>query len=87
MNSTSQSVDLEQVRAYISEQLAPLVKDIDCKGLYPREFLHGLGRLNGFAAVAPLEYGGLGASLADQIEVTAAVSETCGSTAQASADQ
>ncbi|MDY0415023.1 acyl-CoA dehydrogenase family protein [Denitrificimonas caeni] len=80
MNSTSQSVDLEQVRAYISEQLAPLVKDIDCKGLYPREFLHGLGRLNGFAAVAPLEYGGLGASLADQIEVTAAVSETCGST-------
>ena len=28
MNSTSQSVDLEQVRAYISEQLAPLVKDI-----------------------------------------------------------
>lgn len=80
MSSLSQSLDLEPVRAHIREQLAPLVKDIDCKGLYPREFLHGLGRLNGFAAVAPAEYGGLGASLADQLQVTAAVSETCGST-------
>lgn len=80
MSSHPQPLDLEQVRAYIHEQLTPLVNDIDRKGFYPREFLHGLGRLNGFSAVAPIEYGGLGASLADQIEVTTAVSEICGST-------
>lgn len=80
MTTSARTVDLEQVHSYISEQLAPLVEDIDRKGLYPREFMHGLGQLNGYAAVAPVEYGGLGISLADQIEVTSAVAETCGST-------
>lgn len=80
MTTHAQPVDLQQIRAHINDQLAPLVEAIDREGLYPREFMHGLGRLNGYAAVAPVEYGGLGASLADQIEVTALVSETCGST-------
>lgn len=80
MTTHTQPVDLQQVRAYIRDQLAPLVEAIDREGLYPREFMHGLGQLNGYAAVAPVEYGGLGASLADQIEVTATVAETCGST-------
>lgn len=80
MTTLVQAVDLEQIRAYIREQLAPLVEDIDRKGLYPREFMHGLGQLNGYASVASVEYGGLGGSLADQIAVTATVAETCGST-------
>lgn len=80
MSTSVQSVDLYKIRTYVQEQLAPLVEAIDREGLYPREFMHGLGELNGYAAVAPVEYGGLGASLADQIEVTALVSETCGST-------
>ena len=80
MTLNAQPVDLQQIRAHIRDQLSPLVEAIDREGLYPREFMHGLGRLNGFCAVAPVAYGGLGASLANQIEVTALVSETCGST-------
>lgn len=72
---------LEPIKAHIKQSLVPLVEDIDQKGVYPREFMHQLGALGGFAAAISTENGGLGLTLAEQIAVTSAVSASCGSTA------
>lgn len=72
---------LNPIKAHISQSLAPLVEDIDQNGVYPREFMHQLGALGGFAAAISTENGGLGMTLAEQIAATSSVAETCGSTA------
>lgn len=72
---------LETVQTQIDEQLAPLVADVDQHGLYPVDYLRALGSIGGFGVCIPPEFGGLGQSLAQQIEVTTAVGATCGSTA------
>lgn len=72
---------LDPIYAHIQQSLVPLVEDIDQKGVYPREFMHQLGALGGFASAISTDNGGLGYSLTEQIAVTSAVAETCGSTA------
>lgn len=72
---------LEAVAAQAASELAPLAGAIDREGFFPADYLRNLGRLGGFAAAVPREYGGLGLDLARQIEVTTQVGSECGSTA------
>lgn len=81
MNTQTQTTLLNPIYEHIKASLAPLVEEIDQEGVYPREFMHQLGALGGFASAIANGNGGLGLSLADQIAVTSAVAETCGSTA------
>lgn len=80
MTITAQAL-LEPIVAHIQQSLVPAVEDIDQKGVYPREFMHQLGALGGFASAVSKENGGLGLTLSEQIAVTSAVAESCGSTA------
>lgn len=68
------------IDALIRESLAPQAEAID-QGRYPGDFMRALGRLGGFGAALPVESGGLGLDLADQIEIIARVGRVCGSTA------
>jgi alkylation response protein AidB-like acyl-CoA dehydrogenase len=72
---------LQAVGAQVQTELAPLAAAIDQDGVYPESYLRKLGALGGFAAGVPREYGGLGWSVAEQIEVTTRVGTECGSTA------
>lgn len=72
---------LDRVDELVKTALAPLTAAIDQEGVYPREFLHQLGEVGGFAAAVPTAYGGLDLGLAAQIDVITQVGRECGSTA------
>lgn len=74
-------VQRDGLDAVIAQTLAPIVQDVDQKGLYPREFMTQFGQASGFGAAIPQEYGGLGLGLADQIDIIAQIARTCGSSA------
>lgn len=64
----------------IADELAPKVVDIDVHARYPREFMHKLGALGGFASMTPAEFGGSGRGLKHAIQVIEEVSKECVST-------
>ncbi len=68
---------LAGIAAYAAAELAPLAAAIDRQGLYPREFLTGLGARGGFGAVSPAT----GVDPLRQLEVISEVGRHCGSTA------
>ena len=72
---------LHTVSTHAQSQLRPLVAEIDCKGLYPTEYLHELGALGGFSAIGATELGGSDLGLSAQIRVLSAVGSECGATA------
>jgi alkylation response protein AidB-like acyl-CoA dehydrogenase len=64
------------LKALIAEELAPIVTDID-RGLYPREFMHQVGAVGGFAAAVAPAYGGLGKGLRVAVQAIEAIAEEC----------
>lgn len=71
----------DNLQTLAKEQLAPLAKDIDEQGIYPREFMHSYGEKNGFAAHSNLSYNGLGYGIYAQIQAISILGQYCGSTA------
>ncbi|MBP6020494.1 MAG: acyl-CoA/acyl-ACP dehydrogenase [Burkholderiaceae bacterium] len=65
---------------HVKTALAPISSAIDTEGLYPADYLRELGRLGGFNAAIPTEYGGQGLDLATQIDINTAIAAECGST-------
>ncbi len=64
----------------IAEELAPIVVDIDLNARYPKEFMHKLGGLGGFASLTPPALGGSGRGLKHAIQIIEEVSKECVST-------
>ncbi len=79
--SNFSALPTQAIDTLIQSTLAPHVQAIDREGLFPREFMHALGNLGGFAAALPPTSGGLGLDLASQIDLISQVARTCGSTA------
>jgi alkylation response protein AidB-like acyl-CoA dehydrogenase len=78
-DALAQDPIIEPLRQAIATNLTPQVEAID-QGEYPRDFMHQVGALGGYAqAVAP-EFGGAGTGLRSAIQVIEAVSEECLST-------
>ena len=71
---------LAQIREIVERDLAPLVAEIDLKGVYPREFMANFGAAGGFAQSAPVEMGGGGRGVGATIAAMEIVSEQCLST-------
>ena len=71
---------LAELRAIVERDLAPIVADVDAKGVYPREFMHHFGAAGGFSQSAPRELGGGGRGVAATIAAMEIISETCLST-------
>ncbi len=71
---------LDTIERHARTHLAPLACAIDQDGMYPDAYMAELGELGGFGASIPAIHGGLGLSMAEQIQVTTAVAEQCGST-------
>lgn len=63
--------------ALIKRELAPIVVEVDTKGVYPEAFLRELGAAGGFRGAASPAYGGNGLGLPHVIEVMEEVSRTC----------
>lgn len=61
----------------IAAELAPKVVDIDVHAQYPKEFMHKLGAIGGFASMTPAEFGGSGRGLKHAIQVIEGVSREC----------
>lgn len=78
--SLSTSSFIDAIANHAKKTLAPIANAVDQEGMYPDAYLHELGELGGFGAAVPQQYGGQGLSLSDQIRVTTAVAEHCGST-------
>lgn len=72
---------LQAIADHAKKTLKPLVPQIDQEGLYPKQYLHELGALGGFSALATESEGGLGYGLDTQIEVIRQVGKECGATA------
>lgn len=70
-----------RVAELAQQKLLPLVGDIDRKGLYPKDFMHELGSIGGYAALGTAEEGGSDLGLSAQIGVIREVGKICGSTA------
>jgi alkylation response protein AidB-like acyl-CoA dehydrogenase len=68
---------IAELKAAIAQDLAPMVPAIDQQGVYPREFMHRIGAVGGFAAAVPPAYGGSGKGLRLAVQAIAAVSEEC----------
>ena len=64
----------------IAKELAPQVVDIDIHAKYPKDFMHKLGSLGGFASLTPAAQGGSGRGLKHAIQVIEEVSKECVST-------
>jgi alkylation response protein AidB-like acyl-CoA dehydrogenase len=64
----------------IKQDLEPIVKDIDLKGVYPKQFMHKVGELGGFAQSVPVEFGGAAKGLKAATQVIEAISYQCLST-------
>jgi alkylation response protein AidB-like acyl-CoA dehydrogenase len=61
----------------IAAELAPKVVDIDVHAQYPKDFMHKLGAIGGFASMTPTEFGGSGRGLKHAIQVIEEVSKEC----------
>jgi alkylation response protein AidB-like acyl-CoA dehydrogenase len=70
---------VDNVARLAASDLAPLVQDIDQKGLYPEQFMHDAGQLGAYRAHAPMDGGT--PDLETSIRAMAAVGEHCLSTA------
>ncbi len=66
-----------ELKAAIAQDLVPMVPDIDRKGVYPREFMHRVGAVGGFAAAVAPAYGGSGKGLRVAVQAIEAISEEC----------
>jgi alkylation response protein AidB-like acyl-CoA dehydrogenase len=64
----------------IAADLAPKVVDIDVNAAYPKDFMHKLGSIGGFASMTPSEFGGSGRGLKHAIQVIEEASKECVST-------
>ena len=71
---------LEAVTEITTRDLAPLVQDIDLKGIYPEAILRSLGASGAYASHAPMSEGGA-FDLESSIRAMSAVGEQCLSTA------
>lgn len=72
---------LNQISQLIQNELAPIVQDIDQKGLYPENFMRNLGKMGGYQAVGSVAEGGNNLGLDTQISVIREVGKVCGATA------
>lgn len=77
----SQKNLLAQIAQLVQSELAPLCQDIDCKGVYPENFMRELGKIGGYQSLGTTEEGGNGLGLFNQIKVIAEIGKVCGSTA------
>lgn len=77
----SQENLLSQVAKLAQSELAPIVQEIDCKGVYPEKFMRELGAVGGYQSLGTVDEGGNGLGLFSQIQVIAEVGKVCGSTA------
>lgn len=75
------SILLQKIKDHAQKNLRPLINKIDREGFYPEKYLKDLGNLGGFAALGPLQDGGLGLGLNTQIKVIQEVGKECGATA------
>ena len=71
---------LAELRSIVERDLAPIMTEVDTKGVYPREFMHNFGAAGGFSQSAPTERGGGGRGVAATIAAMEIISETCLST-------
>lgn len=76
-----QSTLLNQIAQLVERELAPMVQDIDRKGVYPEQFMLKLGEIGGYQSVGDLAEGGNGLGLSTQILVIREVGKICGATA------
>ena len=72
---------LTQIAALAQKELAPIVQDIDRKGVYPEQFMRELGKIGGYQSVGTVEEGGNGLGLTAQILAIREVGKICGATA------
>lgn len=77
----SQQTLLNQIAELTQREIAPIVQDIDCKGVYPENFMRELGKIGGYQSVGTTEEGGNGLGLTTQILVIREVGKVCGATA------
>ncbi len=63
----SQQTLLNQIAELTQREIAPIVQDIDCKGVYPENFMRELGKIGGYQSVGTTEEGGNGLGLTTQI--------------------
>ncbi|MDO4434716.1 MAG: acyl-CoA dehydrogenase family protein [Alysiella sp.] len=77
----SQATLLSQIAQLVQTELAPIVQDIDCKGIYPEHFMRKLGEIGGYQSLGTVEQGGNGLGLATQILAIYEVGKVCGATA------
>ena len=73
---------LTQIAALAQKELAPIVQDIDRKGVYPEPFMRELGKIGGYQSVGTVEEGGNGLGLTAQILAIREVGKICGATAE-----
>ncbi len=72
---------LTQIAALAQKELAPIVQEIDRKGVYPEQFMRELGKIGGYQSVGTVEEGGNGLGLTAQILAIREVGKICGATA------
>lgn len=72
---------LSQIAELAQRELAPIVQDIDCKGVYPEHFMRELGKIGGYQSVGTIGQGGNGLGLSTQILAIREVGKVCGATA------
>ena len=68
---------LTDLQSITNKELAPIVQRIDQEGLYPREFMHHVGELQGFSQAVSPEFGGTGNGLKAAVQVIEAISAEC----------
>ena len=62
----SQQTLLNQIAELTECQLAPIVQEIDRKGIYPEQFMLNLGKIGGYQSVGTVDEGGNGLGLTAQ---------------------
>ncbi|SSY81030.1 acyl-CoA dehydrogenase family protein [Alysiella crassa] len=77
----SQEHLLSQIAQLVQTELTPIVQDIDCKGVYPENFMRKLGEIGGYQSLGTPEQGGNGLGLSTQILAIREVGKVCGATA------
>lgn len=68
---------ISELKAAVTQELNPIVQQIDQEGYYPREFMQRVGALQGFGQAVEPEFGGSGRGLKAAIQAIEAISETC----------
>lgn len=72
---------VEWARKIKEEVVAPNAAEIDEERRFPQEAFHAFGQSGLLGLCVPEEYGGMGGSLTDLVDVTEVIAESCGSTA------